>query len=178
MKNIANYITLSRIIFSFTLVLFEPLSFWFSMLYVLIGLTDVIDGYIARKTNTTSELGARLDSIADLVMIVIVLYVFFPILKLMTFIYAWIVMIIMIRVLSMLIVYIKFKTFAILHTFGNKATGLLLFVTPVLLIYIEVNIMASILCVVGTLSAIEEVIIHITEKSLDINQKSLLVRSK
>ena len=61
-KNIANIITGSRIVFSL-LLLFIPLtSAWFYALYLLCGLTDMIDGAVARKTDNESGyiiLGAR-----------------------------------------------------------------------------------------------------------------------
>ena len=42
----------------------KPLSTLFLTIYVLTGISDVLDGAIARKYTTTSELGAKLDSIA------------------------------------------------------------------------------------------------------------------
>ena len=48
------------------------------VLFVVAGLTDYLDGYIARKTNTETQLGALLDLIADklLVSLVVVWLVF------------------------------------------------------------------------------------------------------
>ena len=43
---------------------FSPLFFVF---YLLAGFSDMIDGTIARKTNTASEFGAKLDTVADLI---------------------------------------------------------------------------------------------------------------
>jgi len=70
-KNIANMITLTRIIGTFSLLLFKPLSLIFQFLYVVCGLSDILDGYIARKTRTVSQTGMVLVSIADLVFLVI-----------------------------------------------------------------------------------------------------------
>ena len=74
--NIANYITISRIILILPVVLLmtdsEDLKNWFSLiLFVIAGITDHLDGYIARKTNTTSSLGALLDLTADKILIII-----------------------------------------------------------------------------------------------------------
>ena len=61
----ANIVTCCRILFS-VLILFSPVfSAWFYSLYLLCGITDMVDGTIARKTNTANEFGARLDSVAD-----------------------------------------------------------------------------------------------------------------
>jgi len=48
-------------------------SFPFLILYVICGLSDVLDGIIARKTNTTSNFGAKLDTIADFIFVTILL---------------------------------------------------------------------------------------------------------
>nr|WP_295777963.1 CDP-alcohol phosphatidyltransferase family protein [uncultured Intestinibacter sp.] len=42
------------------------------------GILDVLDGFIARKFNVTSKLGAKLDSIPDMIMIFVILFRFVP----------------------------------------------------------------------------------------------------
>lgn len=64
--NIADIITLFRIAGTLSLIFLRPFSAGFFSVYALTGLTDVLDGWIARKTETASAFGARLDSIADL----------------------------------------------------------------------------------------------------------------
>ena len=66
MKHLPNSITVLRIIGAIFLFVVEPLSVSFYILYTLCGFTDIIDGFLARKLGLTSELGAKLDSIADL----------------------------------------------------------------------------------------------------------------
>lgn len=63
--NLADIVTLFRIVGAVLLIAIKPTSGLFLLLYTITGATDVIDGQIARKTNTSSEFGARLDSIAD-----------------------------------------------------------------------------------------------------------------
>ena len=64
--SIADMITLLRIAGTILLLFFPALSPAFFILYALTGLTDVLDGWIARRTKTASDFGARLDSVADL----------------------------------------------------------------------------------------------------------------
>ena len=57
-KHIANVITGLRIVFCLPL-LFVPLtSVWFYALYLLCGLSDMIDGTVARKMGAVSKFGA------------------------------------------------------------------------------------------------------------------------
>ena len=78
--NTADTITSVRIASSLFL-LFLPLgSVGFLVVYTLTGLTDVLDGWLARKTGTASDFGARLDSAADLLFYAILLLRLFPVL--------------------------------------------------------------------------------------------------
>jgi len=76
--HLANYITISRIIFIFPVLYFisdqESASNWLALsLFIVAGITDQLDGYIARKTGTSSSLGGLLDLIADKLLITITL---------------------------------------------------------------------------------------------------------
>ena len=77
----ANYITILRILLILpVLVLASPspgLSNWIALaLFVVAGITDHLDGYIARKTGSTTDLGALLDLVADKLLIVVTLCYF------------------------------------------------------------------------------------------------------
>ena len=63
--NLANIITLSRIILSIFLLFIEKNSLIFLSIYSICGLTDILDGYVARKTKTESQFGAKLDTFSD-----------------------------------------------------------------------------------------------------------------
>lgn len=71
MKNTANIITGLRIVFSLAILFFPPFSPMFYILYGSAGLTDMIDGTVARKTNTVSASGEKLDTIADFIFVTV-----------------------------------------------------------------------------------------------------------
>ena len=75
-----NICTMLRIVGTVGLLLIRPLTLPFYLLYTFCGITDVLDGTIARATNSTSEFGARLDSISDLIFYAVMIVKFFPIL--------------------------------------------------------------------------------------------------
>jgi CDP-diacylglycerol---glycerol-3-phosphate 3-phosphatidyltransferase len=176
MKTIPNCISLSRILFSLILIFVKPLSVAFYAIYVICGFSDIVDGFIARKTGTTSRLGAKLDSMADMIMAGVLLVVLYPIVNPATEIVIWIISIGIIRLASMVVALKKYKTFAILHTYGNKITGIALFIFPLLLPYIHTTMLMYIICVVASISAIEELIIQLTSSQLQLNKQSIFVK--
>jgi len=177
MKAIPNCISFSRIIISIILIFTKPLSVAFYTLYIICGCSDIIDGFIARKTGTTSRLGEKLDSIADLIMVGVLLVVLYPIINPTTEIIIWIISIGIIRLVSMVAALKKYKIFASIHTYGNKITGLILFIFPMLLPYIHTNVLMYIICAVASISAIEELIIQMTSNQLQLNKKSIFEKS-
>ena len=77
-KHIANIITGSRIVLSLPLLFIPLSSAWFYALYLLCGLSDMIDGTVARRTSSASEFGARLDMVSDFVFMSVALIKFVP----------------------------------------------------------------------------------------------------
>jgi len=61
-QNIANYITIARMVISIFLLFFDFTSIVFMILYLIASLSDVLDGVVARKMNIQSQLGSKLDT--------------------------------------------------------------------------------------------------------------------
>ncbi len=72
MKNVANYISISRIIMSIILFVTETFSIAFYIVYIYCGISDMLDGFIARKSENESRIGARLDSAADIIFVIVI----------------------------------------------------------------------------------------------------------
>ena len=128
-KNLPNIISISRILGTIWLLLMKPLTTLFMVVYTITGVTDVLDGAIARHYGTTSETGARLDSIADLLFYTLILIRIFPVMWVTLPKTIWIVVaaILIIRFISYTTFAVKKHAFASLHTYWNKFTGLLVF---------------------------------------------------
>lgn len=176
MKVVPNCISLSRIVLTLALLFFEPLGAAFLLIYILCGFTDLIDGHIARRTGMTSSLGATLDSVADTILVGVSLFTLYPYLGLTLGIIIWILMIGLIRATSVAIGLYKFNTYASIHTYGNKLTGIILFITPLWLSLIHHTNWTAVVCTVATLSAVEELIIQITSSQLHLNRKGLFTK--
>lgn len=75
MKNIPNILTLIRVILIpfFILAFYLPIenaAYIATWIFFIAGVTDYFDGYLARRWNVSSKLGAFLDPVADKVMVV------------------------------------------------------------------------------------------------------------
>ena len=156
MKNIANIITGFRIVFSITILFFSPLSPAFYVLYSAAGLTDMIDGPVARKTNTVSEFGAKFDTMADFVFVAVCLIKLLPILDIPIWLYIWIAVIALIKVINIISGFIKQKKWIAPHTVMNKVTGALCFLLPYTLSFIDLKYSAIVVCAAATFAAIQE----------------------
>ena len=152
----ANFITGLRIVFSVVLLFCPALSPAFYALYIAAGVTDMIDGAVARKTGTVSEFGAKLDTTADFVLVVVCLIKLLPVLHVPAWLYIWIAIIAFIKVANILAGYIRQKEFLSVHSIMNKVTGGLLFVFPLTLSFIDLRYSAAVVCVVATAAAIHE----------------------
>ena len=155
-KHIANIITLSRIVFGLPLLFFPLSSAWFYVLYLLCGFTDMIDGTIARKTGAVNGFGARLDTASDFVFIVVAFIRFAPYLHIPTWLWIWIGIITTIKLCGVVWGFIRTGKLAFPHTVLNKATGLLLFLLPVTISFIEPTYTLPFVCAVVTVAAIHE----------------------
>lgn len=68
---IPNIISGIRILLSLTLLFFHSgLGFW--IVYFICGISDMLDGYLARKFQVTNKQGEVLDTIADMTFLAIV----------------------------------------------------------------------------------------------------------
>ena len=153
-KHIANIITGSRIIFSLTLLVIPLSSAWFYVLYLFCGLTDMIDGAIARKTNAVSSFGSKLDTAADFIFMAVCAVKILPIIYLPVLLWIWIAVIAIIKFANIVFGFIRIKKLVDYHTVLNKITGLFLFLLPLTLQYIEPIYSFAIVCIMATIAAI------------------------
>ena len=155
-KHIANIITGSRIALSLPLLFIPLSSAWFYVFYIFCGLTDMIDGTIARKTETVSSFGSKLDTTADLVFMAVCAVKLLPKINICIWLWIWIAVIAIVKVTNIVIGFIRRKKLVALHTVLNKTTGLLLFFLPLTLQFIVPTYSLAVVCTVATIAALQE----------------------
>ena len=107
----ANLITIVRIICSIGMMFFPVFSPVFYALYITAGVSDTVDGTIARKTGTVSEFGSKLDTAADIVMVTACLIKLIPALEIPGWLLIWTAVIALVKVINIIVGFVKRKSF-------------------------------------------------------------------
>ncbi|MTI71378.1 MAG: CDP-alcohol phosphatidyltransferase family protein [Firmicutes bacterium] len=177
-KYIPNILSVLRIICSALLILFINNRIGFVFLYLVIGLTDVLDGLIARKFKLESDLGARLDSFADFIFYVILVFIFIKLyFSIITMNFIMVILgIIFIRLLNLVITKFKYNKFVFVHTIANKISGALLYFLPVIILFKQSNIIILIPMVIAFIAAMEELLITVKYQEVKLNRKSVFCK--
>ena len=161
-KKIPNILSSIRILAAPAIVLVYCLGgkyarCYVAIIYIAAFLTDVLDGFAARRLHTESEQGAVLDSVADLLFVVIYAVRILPLLSVPLWIWIWTAIIAVIKVTGIMIASKKAHRLLIEHSFGNKLTGLLLFLLPLSRFVADVKYGAAFVCVAATITVIKEI---------------------
>lgn len=182
-KKIPNIITSIRIFGAIAILFLEPFSLEFFLVYGTCGITDALDGYIARTYHLESKLGAILDSISDLIFLGAMAIKIIPTLIDLLAIWNWVIIFVPLffHMLAYLICAIKFHKFSALHTYANKILSMAIFLYPFTFIG-NVRMIYEIYAIVFGLEAlygsIELNLIHLTAHKYDDRNKSIFFVKK
>ena len=152
----ANIITGVRILCAAALLFCRPSSPAFYALYLTAGFSDMIDGAIARKTNTADEFGANLDTAADLLLVAVCLIKLIPVLDIPAWLTVWIAVLALIKLINIVSGYVMRRRFVSVHSLMNKLTGIMLFALPLTLRVIDLKYSGAIVCAAATFAAVQE----------------------
>ena len=156
-KHIANILTCCRILGSVLLLLFSAFSLGFFIIYLFCGLSDMLDGTIARKTNAVSSFGSKLDTVADFVFVAVCAIKLLPVIKnIPAWLWIWIAVIAIIKFANIVFEFVYRKKLIDYHTILNKITGFLLLILPLTLQFIEPQYSFVVVCTIATIAAIGE----------------------
>ena len=96
----ANILTEIRIICGLLILVFPAFSGWYYALYILGGITDAIDGTVARKLGKESDFGAKFDTAADFIFAISVVIKLVSALYVPVWLIIWIAIIIVIKIVK------------------------------------------------------------------------------
>jgi CDP-diacylglycerol--glycerol-3-phosphate 3-phosphatidyltransferase len=149
-----NVISVLRIAGSISLLFCDVRGWPFWSLYVLGGLSDIIDGWLARKLHAESKTGAILDSVSDIVFVACCAISLLPVLEIPMWLWIWAGVIVIIKIVNQISSLVVCKRFCFPHTLANKLTGFLLFLMVPTMFWsmIPISIVASL----ATFAAVQE----------------------
>jgi len=132
-RQIPNMLTWSRVIFAIALVFIHPpLGIASIVIYLIALFTELIDGPIARKLNAQSDFGANLDTIADALIIAVIIFVFVPAMDVWTWIWPATIVAIIARLgLGIVVGLIKHGEPCVNHTYASKMASLFIYILPI-----------------------------------------------
>lgn len=156
MKHLPNLITILRFLGAIGLLFFEVEAAAFWVIYFVCGISDIADGYLARKLHCESNTGALLDSLADLVFVACCCYQLIPLLAFPKWLWIWAGAIVAIKIINQISALVMYKKCLFPHTIANKVTGVLLFVGVPLIFFLESMVPMIVIAVVATFAAVQE----------------------
>ena len=154
MKHLPNILSLLRMVGAVTLLLNKVSSIPFWVLYIACGISDIVDGWLARKLKCATRTGAWLDSLADLCFVACCAWKILPILEVPKWLWMWAGVIVAIKVVNQLLALVLYRRCCFPHTLANKLAGLLLFIAVPMTVWSTIPI--SIVAIVATFAAIHE----------------------
>ena len=154
MRHLPNAISSLRVAGAVSLLIFDVKGWPFWTLYILCGLSDIVDGSLARKFHAESKAGAVLDSVADIVFVACCATRLLPVLEIPAWLWIWAGAIVIIKMVNQISALFVCKRFCFLHTVANKLTGFLLFLTVPAMFWSMIPI--SIVAAISTFAAVQE----------------------
>ena len=154
MTQLPNIITLLRITGSLGLILCDVTGVVFWIIYGLCGISDIVDGWLARKLKCVTKTGALLDSLADICFVACCAWKLLPILDLPQWLWLWAGVIVAIKVVNQISAFTMYGRCCFPHTTANKATGFQLFIAVPMTFFTVIPI--AIVAAIATFAAIHE----------------------
>ena len=154
MKHLPNILSSLRIVGAVALLLSNVPGILFWMLYIVCGISDIADGWLARKLKCVTKRGALLDSVADICFVACCAWKLLPILELPQWLWLWAGVIVAIKVVNQIFALVMYGCFQFPHTTANKITGFLLFISVPMVLWSIVPII--IVAAIATFAAIQE----------------------
>ena len=154
MKRLPNVISVLRVAGSIGLLFCDVAGWMFWALYALCGISDMVDGWLARRLHAESNTGAILDSVSDILFVACCAIRLSPVFVIPTWLWIWAGIIAIIKIVNQISALIVYKRFCFPHTLANKLTGLLLFLTVPGMFWSLIPV--SFAAVIATFAAVQE----------------------
>jgi CDP-diacylglycerol--glycerol-3-phosphate 3-phosphatidyltransferase len=154
MIQLPNIMSVLRIAGSLGLLLCDVTGVAYWIIYAFCGISDIVDGWLARKLKCVTKTGALLDSLADICFVACCAWMLLPILDLPQWLWMWAGGIVAIKVENQISALVMYGHCCFPHTTANKVTGFLLFIAVPMTVWTIIPI--TIVAAIATFAAIHE----------------------
>ncbi|MDR0532125.1 MAG: CDP-alcohol phosphatidyltransferase family protein [Oscillospiraceae bacterium] len=183
MKHIPNILSLARIPLSVSLLFLTGQRWAFLAVYIVTGLTDAVDGFLARRYHWESPAGAKLDAAADFVFMFALLGVVFGVmrLKFARYVVVSVLVLAALKLFNLVFTKLRFGQFATLHSNANRYTALPFFaIVPVCVLFSEkralapgfINVLLAVFLAAVFAANLEETLIIAKSRAYDADTRS------
>lgn len=178
MKHIPNILSAIRIPLSLCLIYLATLHkpALFVCVYAFTALTDMFDGFLARRFHWESKLGSKIDGFADIVLVLSMLTIVFAVLRLRFALYVVVCVgvIALVRGANLVFTRIKFKQWGTMHTFLIRYTSVPIYlIAPVFVVTGEpLNALVMAILAAILASVVEETVILALMEEYNMDMKS------
>lgn len=155
----ANLITGTRIVLALILIFCPTFSGLFYIVYILAGISDVLDGIVARRLGQTTKFGAQFDTVSDFIFVAVVIIKVVQPLQISSWLFVWIIFIAVIKCINFITALKAYRSIVPEHTLMNKICGVILFIIPFCVGKFSrqlVTMLIIITCTIATIAAIQE----------------------
>ncbi len=176
LRLLPNLLTLSRLIFLPVLYIlfFLERKTVFLVLYVIVGMTDMLDGYLARKTGKISKTGQFLDSLADIFFNFSTgFFLLYRIPRLTEEHIHLVVIIILLGAVYFLVTLLKCRKVQFIHTTLFRTAGVAIYVCFIISFFVEPIFFTRIVLLLLILSFIESILIYLIYGEVDPDVRSI-----
>ncbi|MCL2107280.1 MAG: CDP-alcohol phosphatidyltransferase family protein [Oscillospiraceae bacterium] len=183
MKHIPNLLSIARIPLSVSLLFLSKKPALFLVMYLITGLTDVLDGFLARRYGWVTKRGAKLDGAADILFMLCLLAVVLGMwkqLSIESYVVAGLIAVAALKLVNLCFTRAKFKQWSTMHTLANKYTALPFFALVPVVVWTKAFPNALLLALLLTVLAanLEETLILARMKEYDADCKSVIQLNK
>ncbi len=168
-KHLANIITSVRIVLSPLLFLSVDLNSTFITVYLICAASDLFDGPVARKTNSTGIVGSVLDTTGDFLMYAGMMKVMIVSKRMPLWSVVWLASTLVVHCISAMIAVFRFGKLYFTHSASSKVLGGMMFLVPFAFIIGIGPVYMALTSTVSTFSSIEAVVIQLRTDEPDAN---------